>query len=121
MTLLINIGLCLLARICRLIFSIVGFIYGLFVNPKGTSDKLREMSMSDDRYCGVVASELLSDTMLTKESKHKFGDGRQTVSGYLGQNQISGTLTKAGKWLVDKLNLIDKNHAVDAIGWRKKE
>ena len=113
--------LCLAARICRLILSPIGLTYGLIFNPKGTADKLMEMAMSDDRYCGAICSELLNDTLITKESKHKFGDGRQTVSGYLGQNQISGTLTNAGKWLVDKLNLIDKNHAVDAIGWRNKK
>lgn len=56
-----------------------------------------------------------------KKNGYKYGQNYESISEGTGMNQILGTATAAGKWLVNKLNLIDKNHAVDAIGRRKKK
>lgn len=67
-----------------------------------------------DILLGVMASELLND-LLVKENGYKIGKHNETVSSALGKNQLKGTLTRAGRILVKILDMLDKNHCINAI------
>lgn len=116
-----HLGLFLLSIILKPIISFIGFIYGIIKNPKNVSNKLLELSISNDRYMGGASSELLNDYLFTKDSEHKLGDTRETISSYIGRNRLENTLTKEGEKWDSILNKIDNNHSIDAIGWKSKK
>lgn len=111
----------LLSEILRIIFLIIGITYGLVTNFNKISDKLQELLMSNDRYIGGAACELLNKYLFKKETKHPLGDTRTTISSYIGKNKLDDTLTEEGiKW-DSILNKIDNNHSIDAIGWKNNK
>ena len=96
-------------------------MYGLVTNFNKISDKLQELSMSNDRYIGGAACELLNNYLFKKETKNPLADTRTTISSYIGKNKLDDTLTEEGiKW-DSILNKIDNNHSIDAIGWKSKK
>lgn len=52
---------------------------------------------------------------LITEDGYAFGVPGETISSALGKNQLKGTLTKRGKFLVELLDTIDENHSINSI------
>ncbi len=68
-----------------------------------------------DIFCNVMFDGLFNRTLITKNSKHKFGWQREWVSSVIGKNLQAGTLTKTGMAINKFLNLIQKDHAIKQI------
>ncbi|MFJ1492143.1 hypothetical protein [Capnocytophaga canis] len=58
---------------------------------------------------------LWNSTLVKTNSKHHFGDVRETISSVLGKNQRDQTLSKTGKMLALLLDFLDKNHCQKSI------
>lgn len=112
-------GLYILSLILKIPFSILGLTHKAIVD-RNYKEKFYEMAQSNDRFVNVTCAELFNRVLLTKDSKHKFGDGRETISSVLGRNAKAGTLSKHGIWWDKKLHSLDPGHTIKAIGWRKK-
>lgn len=58
---------------------------------------------------------MFNATMITKQSRWRFGNIEQTVSMVLGYNQREGTLSRHGKIWVWILDRFEKDHCIKAI------
>lgn len=102
----------------------LGFFY-MFINLlltlslkaciKRYNDYLFAISYMIDLLANVVCSELFNDFLIIKDSIHKFGNIRETISYVLGKNLLAGTLTKEGKWLQQILDRIDESHCIKSV------
>ncbi|MEO5889439.1 MAG: hypothetical protein ABIQ31_04260 [Ferruginibacter sp.] len=106
----------ILAIILYAILSPLGMIYGLLVNAKGTNNKFIRFAECIDRAGNVLCPELFNRYLL-KDSKHLFGDGRETISSVIGRNVLAGTLSPFGKRINGLLDKVKKNHSVENIGF----
>jgi hypothetical protein len=82
---------------------------------KKADNKFLELAKAIDKYGNVACAELFNHTLIKENSKHKFGDIKETISAVIGYNLLAGTLSKTGRILNSILNFFDKNHAVEAI------
>ena len=57
-----------------------------------------------------VRADLFNDILIKKDSEHKFGDIKETISRVLGLNKRKGTLTKLGMSVANILNKLHKDH-----------
>lgn len=79
-----------------------------------TNKYFRLLAISIDQM-GNVAMQDLFDDILIKKNGYKFGDVDETISSVLGKNERLKTLTGLGLLLVNFLNFIDPNHALNSI------
>jgi hypothetical protein len=119
-----GILLFILSVVISVILLPIGILYGLIysfvdqhfdIGLKKADDKFLALAKAIDKYGNVACAELFNHTLIKKESVHKFGDIKETISAVIGHNLLAGTLTRTGKalnWILDE---IDKNHSVDAI------
>ena len=114
----------ILSYLLRVVIVTTGVIYGLvkgFIDAHigdgfVTADKkFLFMAKSVDKYGNAVCQELFNDTLIKKESNHKFGRIDQTISIVIGYNLQAGTLTKTGRALNAILNFFEKDHSIKAI------
>jgi len=63
-----------------------------------------------NRIGNVVCADLFNDILIKKDSEHKFGDLKETISRVLGLNKRKGTLTKLGMAVANILNKLHKDH-----------
>jgi hypothetical protein len=125
-----NLALFLLSQVMGLIMIPLGIIWGFGkafwkrrwrTGVKIMADKFITIAASFDKYGGIVCAEFLNDTMITKDSVHKFGDKDNfTISKDYGLNDKANTLTKFGKFWVKVLNKLDRNHTNKAVEAKSK-
>ncbi|WP_299212756.1 hypothetical protein [uncultured Dokdonia sp.] len=92
----------------------IGFLYRI-VKWKGFKKYLRQLSLSIDISGNSIAGDLLNDNFITKESVHKFGVVRETISDNLGENERDNTLTSFGRRVTILLSVFDFDHARKSI------
>lgn len=90
-----------------------GIIRSLFIS-KGFQTYMYTMALAIDQLACVVMKYLFND-ILIKKGGQKFGNPDTTISGVLGRNQKSNTLTKVGKGLNWILNKLEPNHSILCI------
>ena len=100
------------------------FFYHLFkevkagltiANLKRIDNEFLAKAILEDKYCNEQDAELLTALFLTKNSIHKFGNKKETISSVLGKNLVAGTLTKKGFEICRILNDLQKNHVLISI------
>lgn len=80
-----------------------------------TSKSLYIIAYGFDCIGNVVCRDLFNRLLIQGENKYHFGRWTETISSVLGKNQISKTLTRAGRCLVSILDYIDPNHCIKSI------
>jgi hypothetical protein len=125
-----NLGLFILSQVLGIIMIPLGLIWGVIkafwkrrwkTGIKVLGDKFITLAGAFDIYGGIVCAEFLNDTMITKDSPHKFGDKDNfTISKDYGLNDKIGKLTKFGKFWVKVLNKLDKDHTKKAVDFKSK-
>jgi 8-oxo-dGTP diphosphatase len=104
--------LVVLACVLFIIFAPIGWVVALFF--KGRKDYFWRVSLSIDQTGNVVCGKLF-DLTLRKPNGYSFGEVDRTISYALGRNKIMNTLTKTGKALDKLLDIIDKEHTLNAV------
>lgn len=92
----------------------LGFMYQI-ITQKNNHQYLRKLSLAIDVHGNTIASSLLNDHFITKQSTHQFGVFYETISDNLGENEKSQTLTPFGQRFANFLSVIDLNHAQKSI------
>ncbi len=104
--------LVVLACVLFIIFAPIGWFVALFF--KGRKDYFWRVALSIDQTGNVVCGKLF-DLTLRKPNGYSFGEVDRTISYALGRNKIMNTLTKTGKALDKLLDIIDKEHTLNAV------
>lgn len=116
---LMNILLYILSFILRTLFVTIGIIYDIIQifktshfdrSFKYIDQKYRKLAILVDQFGNAACPEFWNDTLITKQSVHKFGILSQTISAVLGLNYEAGTLSKRGLWLNNALNFFWRDH-----------
>ena len=122
---ILGIFLFLISAIIRILLAPFIFIYGIFKASKNKSigDYFKQIGLANDRW-GNVVGQYAFNRLLSEPNGYKAGNGKETISSYIGKNSENGTLTKLGVFFYRILNLIDKNHCENSIDntvdvWRK--
>ena len=120
-SLIINVILAITARLLYLIVGPINFIIVMWngFSIKRMSGYFLGDATSIDRFGNYNFRTLWNSVLITKESKHKFGDFRETISSVLGKNMVAGTLSGVGQILAWTLDMIDKDHCIKSIRWYK--
>ena len=84
-------------------------------NLKRIDNEFLAKAILEDKYCNEQDAELLTALFLTKNSIHKFGNKKETISSVLGKNLVAGTLTKKGYEICAILNGMQKDHVLISI------
>ena len=84
-------------------------------NLKKIDNEFLAKAILQDKYCCHEDAELLNALFLTKDSKHLFGNIKETISSVLGKNLVAGTLTKRGYEICRILNDLEKDHVLISI------
>jgi hypothetical protein len=104
--------LVILAILLFIIFAPIGWVVALFF--KGRKDYFWRVALSIDQTGNVVCGKLF-DLTLRKPNGYSFGEVDRTISYALGRNKLMNTLTKTGKALDWLLDIIDKEHTINAV------
>ena len=104
--------LVIVACVLFIIFAPIGWFVALFF--KGRKDYFWRVALSIDQTGNVVCGNLF-DLTLRKKDGYAFGEVDRTISYALGRNKIMNTLTKTGKALDKLLDIIDKEHTLNAV------
>jgi hypothetical protein len=104
--------LVILAILLFIIFAPIGWVVALFF--KGRKDYFWRVALSIDQTGNVVCGKLFDLTLRTKDG-YAFGEVDRTISYALGRNKLMNTLTKTGKALDWLLDIIDKEHTLNAV------
>lgn len=99
----------LIAYILFLPLSVINFL--VVKNKKGY---FKSSAINLDKFGNRELRTLLNKTLIVKEG-YQFGNINETISGVLGKNELTKTLSKTGKNLVWLLDKIDKNHCFKSI------
>lgn len=96
----------------KLILIPVLFIWGVIRSlQKGEFLKwLFDLLLAFDRWANVLGKYTFNDIM-----GDNFGNGKETISGRLGKNEMFFSLKPIGKILANILNRLDKDHCKKAI------
>ena len=73
-----------------------------------------KVALAIDQLGNVAMQDLFNDIFILKVG-YKFGNEDETISSVLGKNERMQTLTGLGKSIVNFLNFIDPNHALNSI------
>ena len=104
--------LVVLACVLFIIFAPIGWVVAFFF--KGRKDYFWRIALSIDQTGNVVCGKLFDLTLRTKDG-YPFGEVDRTISYALGRNKLMNTLTKTGKALDWLLDIIDKEHTLNAV------
>jgi hypothetical protein len=85
-----------------------------YMSWKALDGYFYQTALDIDRFGNRNFRTLLNNSLI-KDSIHKFGDPRETISSVLGKNERDETLTVTGVLLVKLLNAIDKDHCKKSI------
>ena len=114
----------LISIVLRFIVNPISFFYHLYVeikalftpaNMKKIDNNFLLMAIQNDKYCCHADAELLNALFLTKDSKHLFGNIKETISSVLGKNYLAGTLTEQGYEICALLNGMENDHVLISI------
>jgi len=86
---------------------------------KNLNKWFKDLAVSVDQFGNGSCYRTLNATLIKKNGS-KFGNIDETVSFVLGVNQLNGTLTKFGKFIVAILNILEKNHCSKAVIHQKE-
>ena len=103
----------ILKRILGIVLSSYGIVRSLFKCNFNTWTK--SLAIAEDQYGNVLGQYIFNDLLITKDSKHLFGNPDETISSVLGKNKKAGTLTRLGRGVSAVLNFFEKNHVEKAI------
>lgn len=106
---MIQIILFFVAYILFLPLSLLNFFF--VENKKGY---FLSSAINLDKFGNREFRTLWNKTLITDKG-HKFGNIEETISSVLGKNDLTNTLTKAGKVLVWVLDKFDENHVKKSI------
>ena len=106
--------LLLLSIILFVVLAPIGFLFGLIRNIVNLNDYFFKIAICIDQAGNVICAPLFNVILITQHG-YEFGDEDETISGVLGKNKKSNTLSKAGWMLANLLNKIEKDHVEKAI------
>ena len=106
----------MIALIVAIVISVIlfpiGFVFSMFYPNRGKY--LYKIALGIDQLGNVVCARLFNFFLIDIEG-HQFGNEDETISGVIGKNKRTNTLTLFGIALDMFLELIDKNHSIKAI------
>jgi 8-oxo-dGTP diphosphatase len=107
----------LLSKVLKFILGFVLWPYGIVRSlfKKEFNAWQLKLAIAEDQYGNGLGQYMFNDLLITKDSKHKFGNIDETISSVLGKNKKAGTLTRLGKiisWILDRM---DPNHVEKSI------
>ena len=102
----------LLAWALFLPLTLMNFIVVLFRYKN--LNYFKSSAVNLDRF-GNYEFRSLFDLVLRRKEGYQFGNFEETISSVLGKNQRENTLSRAGKFLVWILDLIEKEHCKKSI------
>ncbi len=110
----------LIALILVVSLSFIGIIFTLiksavYFNSGILKRYFFNLAISLDQFGNVALGPLLNVVMISKKSKHKFGDEDETISSVLGKNKRDKSLIYWGKRLDALLDGLDSNHSIKSI------
>jgi 8-oxo-dGTP diphosphatase len=74
-----------------------------------------DLAIAKDQYGNGLGKWLFNDLLITKSSRHPFGNIDETISSVIGKNRVEGTLSFSGKVLDKILEIFDNNHSIESI------
>lgn len=128
-----NLLLLIVARLLCIILVVVAFAYthikfiaqsiyrrkGLKWLMDELGDYYWQFAITDDRAGQVKCQHLFNDCMIKPESKHRFGDIKQTASHIFGKNKQEDTMYPLGHGISKSLDFFDKNHVDKAANTKQ--
>ena len=72
----------------------------------------KSSALTGDKFANREFRTSLNKYFIEADSKHKFGNEKESISEVLGYNILAGSLTTKGKILV---KILSKKHCLDAI------
>lgn len=112
---LLNIAAKILKRILWFVLSPYGMVRSLCISFKEFDKWQKKLAVAEDQYGNALGQYIFNDLLITKDSKHLFGNIDETISSVLGKNKKAGTLTRLGKAVSAVLDFLDKNHVEKSI------
>lgn len=113
---ILGIVLAIIAFVLKIIFAFPLYIYGFYKAAKGKELGLyhSEIGRAWDRYGNVIGQFAFNDFLITNDG-YKAGNGKETISSFIGKNKFKNTFTLLGKYISRMLNRIQKDHVEKAI------
>jgi hypothetical protein len=106
----------MIALIVAILISIIifpiGFVFSMFYPKRGKY--MYKVALAIDQLGNVVCARLFNFFLIDADG-YQFGNEDETISSVLGKNKRANTLTLFGMLLDMLLELIDKNHNIEAI------
>lgn len=102
----------ILSILLSIIIFPIAFIFSMFYS--GRKKYLYKIALGVDQLGNVVCAKLFNFFLITNHG-HQFGNEDETISSVIGKNKRANTLTLLGIMLDMFLELIDKNHSINAI------
>ena len=90
----------------------IGVLVAMFYT--GRTEYLYRIAIGIDQLANATCGKLMNRTLIKKEG-YQFGFYEETISSVIGKNQLTDTLTGAGKLLNALLSKIEKDHALLSI------
>ena len=122
------VSLILVGIVTAISFVVTPIYYIITFKWKNGSKQLNKwfglMALSFDQFGNVTCKKVLDLTMLNSKLDYlsmKFGEEDDTVSFVLAINEVRGSLSAFGKFIVKVLDLLDKNHIAKAIENKKEK
>lgn len=103
----------IVAVILSIILFPIGFIISMFYPNR--KKHLYNIARGIDQLGNIVCGQLFNLTLIHSNSVYRFGNEDETISSVIGKNKRTNTLTSLGRLLDSLLEIIDKNHSIDAI------
>jgi hypothetical protein len=102
----------IVAIVLAIVLFPVGFMFSMFYPKRGKY--LYRIALGIDQLGNVVCARLFNFFLIDADG-YQFGNEDETISSVLGKNKKTNTLTFFGIALDALLELIDKNHNIEAI------
>jgi hypothetical protein len=90
----IGLLLNIIAGISLWLLRRIGWVYGA-LTTKDFNKYNRDIALAKDQLGNVILAPLLNKLLITKAG-YKFGNRKETISGVIGKNFLTSTLTKKG-------------------------
>lgn len=100
------------AILLSIILFPIGFVIAMFYSER--REYMFRIAVGVDQLGNVVCKHLFNITLIKKDG-YRFGNEDETISSVVGKNKKANTLTIVGRLLDKLLDIIDRNHSIDAI------
>jgi hypothetical protein len=91
---MIGFFLNIIAGISLWLLRRIGWVYGA-LTTKDFNKYNRDIALAKDQLGNVILAPLLNKLLITKAG-YKFGNPKEKISGVIGKNFLTSTLTKKG-------------------------